>query len=233
MARKLFLFAALISLVVLAQASPGLTATYTLPSEGYDCLENFIEQYNTPGSTGSELSGWHRWGDGGLWIIGGEVSYYPDGTPYKIKSPVQVTDRDGGDGTTNDGVFYTFVYTYDAPVIPNEEMFTVDIPGGPSFVSYDVEFTITATYLKSGDNWTFEDGDMVGSGYTFESFSDGTPFTLSASIILDSQSYPILNFHFENFELTYPASAVPIPGSVWLLGTGLLGLFCLGRRRKG
>ena len=38
-----------------------------------------------------------------------------------------------------------------------------------------------------------------------------------------------------SFILEYPynSSPVPIPGTVWLLSTGVLGIWCLGRRRKG
>jgi hypothetical protein len=234
MARKLFLFLAFISLVALAQAPPGLAATiYNLESGAYDWIEKFPEG-GTPGSTGSEFSGWHTWGDGGHWIIGGEVAYNPNGTPYKISSPIKVTDRTGGPGETVSGSLSTFVYTYDDSVVQNEERFIVNIPDGPDIFSMDFELTVTATYRytgSSGQLWYFQNGSIEGVGTNF--YSDGTPFTVSGTLRENSGGGNTHYGYIENFKLTYPASTVPVPGAVWLLGTGLLGLFCLGRRRQG
>lgn len=233
MARKLVFLVAVVGLLAMAQATPGLAAT--LESDLYDWVETFpVSGFNDykPGSEGSELIGWNTWGEGGFWLIGGDYAYNPITEDYVIGSPVVVTTRDGGEGETTDGVFYNFVYTYDEPKVQYEKMFTATIPGGPSITSYDAELTITATYIfQDGGHtpWSFQHATMEGSGIDFIS---GEPFTLRADVYVDSGDHT-LQGHFENFELTYPASTVPIPGAVWLLGTGLLGLLCLGRRRKG
>lgn len=234
MARKLFVLVALVSLVAMTQAAPGVAATYDLVSEYLDWVETFPVTGNndyTPGSEGSTLSGWNEWDKGaGFWLIGGEYTKI-DGN-YVINSPVMVTTRDGGSGEPGEyGIFYTFVYTYDQSVLSNEVRFTADIPGGPSIKSYDAEFEITATYKYEDAGpvpWTFQYGTMEGGG---TEWLTGTPFALSADVYVDNGNHTQQG-HYENFQLTYPASSVPIPGAVWLLGTGVLGLLCLGRRRK-
>lgn len=234
MARKLLLLLALISLVPLLQTTPGFTAIYDLPSDNgqYEWTETFAMESGVVkiGGSGSTLAGWNEWGDGGFWVIGNRYFKSADGQ-YKVESPVKVTRRVGGDGTTNGGMFYTFIYTYDESVIQNEEIFVTKIPDGPFIKSFDAELTITATYYLSGSTRGFKNGTLTGTGTDWLSH---IPFTLSATIIeiFGEYSSPAHSGYFENFQLTYPASAVPVPGALWLLGTGLLGLFCLGRRRK-
>lgn len=239
MARKLFVLVALISLVALGQATPGLAAMeYDLTSGPYDWIEVFPGSGGnyTPGASGSNFSGWHETVDGEFWLIGGEYNYDPNDDEYNIHSPLKVTDEPGGPGDTTTSALTTFVYTYDDSVVPNEERFTVNIPNELSFVSKDLEFTITATYIYTGDSnhlWNFQNNNDViatieGGGTTFP---DGIPFTISGRLWEDYGNHTHLG-HFIDLQLTYGASVVPIPGAVWLLGTGLIGLFCLGRRRK-
>jgi len=236
MARKLLIFVALISLVILTQVLPGYAATYTLPGGEPDTwTETFPLQSQsayTPGSLGSTFSGHYTWGDGGLWQFGGDYSLDPNDGKYKVKVPLTNTVEATVE-TDSYGWFHTFVYTYDSTVTPGEVRFTVNIPdGGPSIISYDAQFTITATYIpQPGDTWSFENflaeytGTIQGGGTNI----DGTPFFISAILREDTADHNHSG-HFESFQLTYEPSTVPIPGAAWLLGTGLLGLFCLKRR---
>lgn len=236
MARKLILLVALLSLVAVTQATPGFAATYTLESDFGDWTETFpldVTAY-TPGSAGSTFSGRHDWGDGGFWQIGGDYSLDPNDGTYKVKSPLTNTEQATVE-TDEYNWFYSFTYTYDDIVTDGEVKFACNIPGGPSITSYDFEFTITATYITQGDGtWTFQnnlEGNYVatieGSGTNI----DGTPFTISG-ILWEDYGDHTHSGHFIDFTLTYSPSPVPISGAVWLFGTGLLGLFCLGRRRK-
>lgn len=224
MARRLFVVClAVISLALLVQATPGLAETYDLESDPYNCVEVFPVvsggQY-TPGSVGSSFLGSNTW-DGNLWEIGdwsGEEN-------KALTNTVQATQEDLGDN------LYTFVYTYDAIESGGQVKFKVSIPGeGVDITSYDAELTITATYLQSSPSeWNFQEGtgtiEIIGTN-----IADGRLFTLTGSLIEEPGHNHTHYLHFENLVLTYPA--VPIPGTVWLLGTGFLGLWCLGRHRK-
>lgn len=235
MARKPFLSAALIGLLALSQATPGLAEIYDLPSAAYAWTETFPLDGSayTPGAIGSMFSGRHKWGNDGLWQIGGDYSYNAEQSKFQINSPV-TNKKKAQVSTDSINWFYTFVYTYDDIVTEGKVRFIANIPGGPSITSIDAEFKISATYIFDSTKgvWTFQNnqtGEYVatieGSGKNI----NGSPFTISG-IIWEDYGDHTHSGHFINFQLTYGPSPVPIPGAVWLLGTGLLGLFSLKRR---
>lgn len=236
MARKLFLLVAFISLVALAPAAPGLAETYNLPSADYTWTETFPLHVNvyTPGSVGSTFSGRYEWGDGGLWQIGGDYSFNVEQGKFQINAPLTNT-AEATVETDQYNWFHTFTYTYDDTVTPGEVRFMANIADGPSITSYDAEFTITATYVSQGDGtWTFQNnltGEYVATIEGIGTNNGGAQFTISGILWEDFGNHNHLG-HFIDFQLTYEPSAVPVPGALWLLGTGLLGLFCLGRRRR-
>ena len=236
MARRLFLlWVAIISLALLVQATPGLADTYDLPSFFNDYTESFPEGSNgyRPGSPYSEFNGRYEWVGGYFWQIGADYQYDEYTEEYRILTPL-TNGPQAADEYTEDNIFYTFVYTYNDTLEPGKERFSATIPleGGTSYsiISYDATITITAEYLDNGVEWSFQEdkGSMVGSG---TNDIDGSTFSFIAELVVDSGNHTKTG-HFENFVLTYAPSAVPIPGSVWLLSTGILGIWCLGRRRK-
>jgi hypothetical protein len=217
------LWVAIISLVLMAQVMPGLANPYDLISDAYDCTEVFPLQGGgyTPGDVGSTFLGSNSWDDDdAFWQIGDLSGESGKALWNSVKATVEII-----------GDEYTYVYTYDKIEEGGSVKFRAVVPDeGLDITSSDTQITITATYKPSGPlAWSFQSGSMVGSGT-----DDVTeiPFTISAILFEESNPNHTHYLHFESFKLTYPASAVPLPGSVWLLSTGILGIWCLGRRRK-
>jgi hypothetical protein len=237
MARKLFIMMALVSLALLAQAAPGLavtSTTYLLESDGYSWLETHGNNNSGnpyPGSTGSALHGSFTAEDGTTWRIGDTYEIMYNGELTTKTANLMNSAQAAADVIDPVNNIVTFQTVYDTIESPGVIKFSVNIPGGPSISSTDATIIMTETFKiqegAGGLTWTFQSGSIAGSGT-----SDGIPFTLSGILYEttgDHNHYGGIN----NFTLTYPAAAnAPIPGALWLLGTGLLGLACVGRRRR-
>lgn len=229
MARRLFLlWVAIISLALLVQAAPVLAETYELPSNNWSWYETYggtQGSFLRPGNVGSTFFGSNTWvvaegefeGQTGYWEIGD----HSDGV--KELTNLEAATESG------EHPIITFVTNYDSIVSPGQVKFAADIPGGPSITAEEMLITITGTYINNDSKWHFynQEGNIEGIGKN----SDGTVFTISG--ILKEYDHDTNHWgYMDEFVLTYPASTVPIPGTVWLLSTGFLGIWCLGRRRK-
>jgi hypothetical protein len=234
MARKLLCLVALISLVLLVQAVPGLADTYTLPGGGWIESHGIDSNRNiTVGSANSSFNGQSSLEDEVSWIIGENyLKYLVPGDP-PVPSVYSLMNSDQATSTVvdQDANIVTFTTVYNTIESPGTVKFSVNIPDGPSFSSLDAVITITGTYqFYSADAWHFREGTLTGTGTNSD---NGVPFTLSADLIEVSGDHNHSGY-FDNFQMVYDPAATPtpIPGAVWLLGTGLLGLACVGRRRR-
>jgi len=113
-----------------------------------------------------------------------------------------------GTGTLNLGVLYSYVYT------PGYATFNQ--PGGGT-ASYDGQLSPGSNPVLTWNGLLFQPGDsstylnIYGSGVNaYEYFALLPSSTVSGTLTL---------------------APVPIPGAVWLLGSGLLGLVGIGRKR--
>ena len=125
----------------------------------------------------------------------------------------------------------------------------IDIYGDSDYVflgdSFDWENQIND--LGGGANYNFFGGDLTNSGNGVTPGSGGVGLLL-ARIVLDDVEFcdwftitmniPDAFFFdsgpgFEVLSGTYDIHVVPIPGAVWLLGTGLACLIAIRRRREG
>lgn len=70
---------------------------------------------------------------------------------------------------------------------------------------------------------------LLGTGMgTITDDSDGS--TIQGEFSLSSQNFDMTAASINSFSASL--TAIPVPGAVWLLGTGLLGLAALGRRKR-
>lgn len=224
MARKLIAVVALLALVSLASAGAALAETYYLTGVGENLIYQEIygalpNENPHPGNANGEFEatfptfGFHNTAE---WAIA------------RMKNTNAAID------TNPDPDVYTYTVTYDA--LKGNGIF------GPTWRFYvpflnlaseDLQIITTATYkaeTEPDNTWVVYAGEtLYGSGKD----TLGNNFTLHG--ILEVSRYNS-SFHdgmiISNLTLEYPSSAVPLPAGIWLLGTGLLGLGCLGRRRR-
>ena len=235
MARKLFMMMALITLVLLAQAVPGLAVTYTLEAGDYSWVETHGNASNGlpyPGSPYSTLHGTFSSADGTTWRIGDQYYKYLVPTDPPILTEANLMNSAKATVTVEDSVneVIKFQTVYDSIESPGTVKFSVHIPGVTDISSIDAKITMTQTFkFNTNGQWTWQEGTIAGTG---TDASTGLSFTLSG-ILYQNDGDHTHNGGITNFTLNYPTAApTPIPGAVWLLGTGLLGLACVGWRRR-
>ncbi|QJB55338.1 hypothetical protein [Pseudodesulfovibrio sp. zrk46] len=108
---------------------------------------------------------------------------------------------------------------FDAISVQN---YLIDLPGGPGTISFD-----QAVFIKAID---FVQG--LPSSVSIWTSIDSDPLTFASLTDYAGPALGIVQIQFDGFYAmaSLEASPTPIPGAVWLLGSGLLGL--VGLRRK-
>ena len=89
------------------------------------------------------------------------------------------------------------------------------LTGSNGSLAIDGDFVIAAICSLCGNVWTGGDIDY------------GSELTVPGA-----DTYAIVFDGISGFELTADLSPVPVPGAVWLFGSGLLGLVGVARRKK-
>jgi hypothetical protein len=236
MARKLLVMVALISLALLAQVASGL-ADMALPGSGGTDV-NWVEYHQVPlGSPGN------------CFYAGYPEAYSFSSTGITTWGTVHLINQYEGTTTQQNGKT-TLTINYDtiaegtAMHIDGEPDISFGVfqnPPGDSqyFVVASSDFKITTTQTYDNDGTLIQETFF---GFGHDLLNNGDYFTLTGTLEpLPYTTYPGTDYVYHrgifttDLQLTYGSadpSAVPIPGALWLLGTGLLGLACVGRRRK-
>ncbi len=226
MARKLSVNLALAALVALVPA--GAAWAVTIQLLGYNGNSVIYQEWYgatdsglKPGAAGGALEG-----------------AYPELTSSDFVWKIaRLTNPSSGTIIQEDENSITYKVTYNSLVTGqgiggegSQIRFKLTI-GSFTIISDDLVVETVAKYMRTtqGDGtWYVYEGEiMKGSGTIFGS---NLPFTFTGSLYPVNMNSSMHNGYITDFTLSY--SAVPLPAAVWLLGTGLLGLACLGWRRR-
>jgi hypothetical protein len=130
---------------------------------------------------------------------------------------------------------FTVNFAYDIFNTVGDLRLSVNLPEFSAVSSIDFELITTAEYSteKEGALYLKHWKEIL---YGFGHNRNNTSFILMAILTeaLGGSNYYVFmtSFSFFMSHADPLPSPVPLPGAVWLLGTGLLGLACVGRRRK-
>ncbi|MEW8210740.1 MAG: VPLPA-CTERM sorting domain-containing protein, partial [Candidatus Thiodiazotropha taylori] len=73
--------------------------------------------------------------------------------------------------------------------------------------------------------------DDLGVGYVWDE-TDSGPIQLDRGAVFDAPLYSYWTQHFASGDSVEEPAPVPLPAAFWLLGSGLLGMVWVGRRRE-
>jgi hypothetical protein len=216
MARKLALLVGVIGLATLMLAPASFATTYHLGPQGDDSnyyIWNHIYTDKNPWDAGTEF-------------MAGSPRFYASVADWRIGYDVgDVHQRfvNTNEGNENQDGSYTIVFD-STTADPN---FFINMEGIPPISSNDTIITYNVEY-EYKDRYTVKEGTIIVDG---TDSGTGDSFRVTASLVDLIGNHQNMGY-MTSFDLEYPynASAVPIPGAMWLFGTGLLGLFSLKRR---
>lgn len=179
------------------------------------------------------------------------AQYHPDSTGIYFRMAdlsnfsLQSIDINSSNGQTGgQWVLYGFSNAINAGLLSNNGVYSDGVAGDNKFNPTDPEgglinHVASFTYANDGSSKTFTLGDLgadwsnIGAFWlTFEGFNH-SPTQSYPSIGYDEATdtvvnpYPSFDIRVDNVVLGAP---VPVPGAVWLFGTGLIGLFARSKK---
>ena len=135
--------------------------------------------------------------------------------------------------------------SYEANATTAQQTFTNDYASNAIYLFADnpanLSFT-NATFSGGASGWslTVNTGDELamsgpvltpGNGLFNVTFSyTSLPFSFQWAEVLTGTTTNTTNSAFTHLSAINPASPVPLPAPIWLLGSALIGLICIGRR---
>ena len=128
-----------------------------------------------------------------------------NGTPLAVAGVSSIIEQDGN------------YYRYVAPITTQQGVYQTGSNSGLVANDYNLITNLTTGTANTASHPDFHDGLMLFGFSSGVSSSLSTPFT--GDIFTDNLSYDI------------KSSPVPLPAALWLFGSGLAALCCIGRKQ--